>query len=65
MGGICSSEFKSPCEENSVPNNSEIDVNLVLDRERKSMRESIKRMSKRGKLPTTEQKHEVDVNEPT
>lgn len=65
MGGICSSELKNPCQQNSVPNNFDVDVNQVLDRERKSMRQSIKRMSKRGKLPSTEQKHEDDVNEPT
>ena len=41
-----------------ILNNSEIDVNLVLDRERKSIRQSIKRMSKRGKMPRAEQKYE-------
>ena len=65
MGVICSTEFKSPCQHDSDPNNPGIDVNLILDRERKSIRQSIKRMSKREKLPTPEQKHEDDVNEPT
>lgn len=63
MGGICSSEFNGPCHQKSTNNPSEFDVNMVLDRERKSIRQSIKRMSKRGKLPTAEQKHDDDVKE--